>query len=91
MNKFIKNILSDIELYEHFKSVLTFHSSCIEGSKISEEDNTKLVNNPSQKTISFEMEKYKKDEVIENKNLGDVFDDLIRNYMNDFSIEELKQ
>jgi hypothetical protein len=91
MKKFVKKILSNIELYEEFKSILTYHSSSIEGSKVSQEDNTKLVNNPTEKIISMELERYKKDEVIENKNLGDVFDDVIRHYKEPFSLDELKR
>ncbi|GMO13582.1 MAG: hypothetical protein Ta2E_03160 [Mycoplasmoidaceae bacterium] len=91
MNNFIKKVLSNVSLYEEFKSIFTYHSSSIEGSKVSQEDNTKLVNTPTKEILSYELERYKKDEVIENRNLGFVFDEVIKCINDEFSIAELKK
>lgn len=61
-----------------FKIDFTYHSSRIEGSKITRHENTKLIQTPfDKKLISFELKTYKHDEVYENRNLGLVFDKMI--------------
>jgi hypothetical protein len=80
MKEFIKTLLVDKSLYEQFKSEFTFHSSAIEGSTVSKEDNTKilLMDNPTNKELMIETnKKYPEDEVQEIFNLGVLFDYMI--------------
>ncbi|MDR0340880.1 MAG: Fic family protein [Mycoplasmataceae bacterium] len=91
MKNFTKLLLSNIEIYEKFKSDFTYHSSNIEGSKISKEDNSILVSNITKTAKNSIMEQYEKDEIIENRNLGIIFDTMFKNYTSEFSIQELKE
>jgi hypothetical protein len=91
MNKFKQNILSNVELYEKFKKDFTYHSSAIEGSTITKTDNGTIV---SSSTPVLELKKkypkYSKDEILENRNLGVVFDLMIKQYNEPLTAEILK-
>jgi len=91
MKDFLKLLFNDVKLYEKFKSDFTYHSSAIEGSTISKKDNARLVNENTTISVKDEINKYSKDEVLENIGLGKVFDIMIKNLNTDFSIEEIKQ
>ncbi|GHU32598.1 hypothetical protein FACS1894166_06230 [Bacilli bacterium] len=80
MKYFARKLSTNIKLYEKLKSDFTYHSSAIEGSTITEKDNTKIVNaaySINSKVITSELLNYKHDEVYENRNLGIVFDKLL--------------
>lgn len=78
MKKILNIILTNKDIYEMFKIDFTYHSSQIEGSKITKQENTRLIQTPfDKKLISLELKTYQHDEVYENRNLGLVFDKMI--------------
>jgi hypothetical protein len=91
MKRFKQIILSNLELYEKFKKDFTYHSSAIEGSTITKADNGTIV---SSFASALELEKkypgYDKDEILENRNLGMIFDLMVKYYNEPLTTEMLK-
>ncbi|GHU30943.1 hypothetical protein FACS1894166_01490 [Bacilli bacterium] len=86
----IKTLLSNIEFYEKLKDDFTYHSSAIEGSTLTYEDNKTAIDHPD--TVKPEQfpNKYKHDELQENINCGVLFDYVISTINERLNERELK-
>jgi hypothetical protein len=86
----IKTILSNIKFYEKLKNDFTYHSSAIEGSTLSYEDNKIAVENPEAVTTKRFTSRYEPDELQENINCGILFDYVITTVNDKLTERELK-
>jgi Fic family protein len=84
-------INKDSELYVRLKNDFTFHSSAIEGSKVTMEHNMELITAPTQQTKSKLLQLYPEKDVLENENLINVFDLVIDTYETSLSVEYIKK
>jgi Fic family protein len=78
-NKILNAIIHKCEpFYSELKNIITFHSSKIEGSTLSIDDNKSLITNVTSKEelIQIHEEKF----VVENKHLLEVFDFIVDSY-----------
>lgn len=84
----------DSDLYLELKSDFSYHSSAIEGSTVTKEDNDKIIkfnSNFDTETIAINYEnKYEHDEVIENFNCGNLFEYILVTINQPITEKELK-
>ncbi|MDR1850616.1 MAG: Fic family protein [Mycoplasmataceae bacterium] len=90
LSKIIKDgkIDKNNELYISLKNDFTFHSSAIEGSHVTLEENMALITNPESRVGL--LKKYPEKEVYENENLIKVFDYVIDTYTKPLTDEYIK-
>jgi 2-hydroxy-3-keto-5-methylthiopentenyl-1-phosphate phosphatase len=91
MKNFVKLLVSNTELYKLFKNNFTYHSSNLEGSTVTLEDNNKIINEElnHNQIMKITKEKYDDDEVQENYNNGELFDYVIKTLNEPLTIKEL--
>ncbi|MDR3163820.1 MAG: Fic family protein [Mycoplasmataceae bacterium] len=77
------------DLYIELKNDFTFHSSAIEGSKVSKQDNLSLITEPYK--IDSLLKKYPEKDVVENLNLIRVFDYVVDTHDEQLSISYIKK
>jgi hypothetical protein len=85
---------STSDLYFKLKADFTYHSSAIENSTVTKDDNFDVINFPSKtntETIATKYKgKYKHDEIIENFNCGNMFEYILQTINKPINEKELK-